>query len=127
MTAAVKWMRAGSAIINFGSVTFHMGPTNMSAYVATKGGVIGFTRSLARELGPRRIRVNTISPGWVMTARQLREYVSPATKKLIRRAQCIPDLIQPREIAEVVLFLASDASRTITGQELLADRGWQHS
>lgn len=123
----VKWMRAGGSIINFGSVTFHLGPIDMTAYVATKGGVLGFTRSLARELGGRRIRVNTISPGWVMTERQLREHVTPAVKRLIRRSQCVPDLIQPEEIAEVVLFLASGASRTMTGQELLADRGWQHS
>ena len=124
---AVKWMRAGSSIVNFSSITFHQGPANMSAYVATKGGVLGFTRSLARELGPRRIRVNTVSPGWVMTERQLREYVTAATKRLIRRSQCIPDLIQPEEIAGVVLFLADDASRAMTGQELLVDRGWYHS
>jgi NAD(P)-dependent dehydrogenase (short-subunit alcohol dehydrogenase family) len=99
----------------------------MTAYVATKGSVLGFTRSLARELGRRRIRVNTVSPGWVMIERQLREYVTPAIKKLIRHAQCVPDLLQPEEIADVVLFLASDASRAMTGQELLADRGWHHS
>jgi len=124
---AVPWMKSGGAIINLASITFHSGPAKMTAYVATKGGVLGFTRSLARELGPRRIRVNTISPGWVMTERQLRQYVTLATKKIIRRAQCIADLIQPEEIAEVALFLASDASRAITGQELLVDRGWYHS
>jgi NAD(P)-dependent dehydrogenase (short-subunit alcohol dehydrogenase family) len=99
----------------------------MSAYVASKGGVLGFTRSLARELGPRRIRVNAVSPGWIMTERQLRDYVTPSVKKLIRRSQSIPDLIQPDAIAEVIVFLASDASRAITGQEILADRGWHHS
>ena len=99
----------------------------MTSYVATKGGVIGFTRALARELGPKRIRVNTLSPGWVMTERQLEEHVRPSTKTLIRRAQCVPDLLQPDEIADIALFLASDASRAITGQEILADRGWYHS
>jgi NAD(P)-dependent dehydrogenase (short-subunit alcohol dehydrogenase family) len=124
----VKWMpRTGGAIVNFASITFHLGPANMTAYVATKGGVIAFTRSLARELGPRRIRVNTVSPGWIMTKRQLRDYVTPGVKKLIRRSQCIPELIQPEEIARVVLFLASVASGAITGQELLADRGWIYS
>ncbi len=115
------------AIINFSSVTFHTAPAPMTAYVATKGGILGFTRSLARELGPRGIRVNTVSPGWVMTERQLEEFVTPAVKRLIRRSQCVPDLLQPEEIAEVVLFLASEASRAITGQEILADRGWAHS
>lgn len=124
----LPWVPAtGGSIVNLSSITFHNGPAPMSAYVATKGGIIGFTRSLARELGPRRIRVNTVSPGWVMTERQLREYVTPATKRMIRKAQCIPELIEPEEIAEVVLFLASDASRAITGQEILVDRGWAHS
>ena len=124
---ATRWMRAGSSVINFSSITFHNGPANMTAYVATKAGIIGFTRALARELGPQRIRANVISPGWIMTERQLRQYVTPATRRLIRKAQCIPDLNQPEEIAEVALFLASDASRAITGQEILADRGWNYS
>ena len=124
---ATRWMRGGAAIVNFGSVTFHNAPANMTAYVATKAGIVGFTRSLARELGPRRIRVNTLSPGWVMTERQLREYVTPVNRKLIHASQCIPDLIQPQEIATVAVFLASDASRAITGQEILVDRGWEHS
>ncbi len=115
------------AIINLASITFHIAPAEMSAYVATKGGALGFTRSLARELGPRGIRVNTVSPGWIMTERQLKEFVTPAVKRLIRRSQCVPALLRPEDIAEVVLFLASDASRAITGQEILADRGWAHS
>ena len=115
------------SIINLASITWHIAPSEMTAYVATKGGVLGFTRSMARELGPRGIRVNAISPGWIMTERQLRDYVTPATKRLIRKSQCIPDLIQPSEIASVALFLASDASRAITGQEILVDRGWAHS
>jgi len=115
------------AIINLASITFHIAPPAMSAYVATKGGVLGFTRSLARELGPRGIRVNTVSPGWIMTERQKKQFVTPTVKRLIRRSQCVPDLLQPEDIADVVLFLASGASRAITGQEILADRGWAHS
>lgn len=121
-----RHMPEDGSIINLASITFHAGPTPMSAYVATKGGVIGFTRSLARELGPKRIRVNTVSPGWVMTDRQLEQFVTPTVKRMIRKAQCIPDLIQPDEIASVVLFLASHASKAMTGQELLVDRGWMH-
>lgn len=124
---AVPFMRARASIINLASITFHIAPAQMTAYVATKGGVLGFTRSLARELGPRGIRVNVVSPGWVMTERQLRDYVTPAVKRLIRRSQCVPDLIQPAEIAEVILFLASIASAAVTGQEILADRGWAYS
>lgn len=120
-------MREGGSIINFSSITFHTAPAAMTAYVATKGGALAFTRSLARELGPRGIRVNTLSPGWIMTERQLRDFVTPAVKTLIRKSQCVPDLLKPEEIADVALFLASDASRAITGQEILADRGWAHS
>lgn len=124
---AARWMKKGAAILNFSSVTFHTAPKEMTAYVATKAGIQGFTRSLARELGPQGIRVNTLSPGWVMTARQLREFITPAVKRKIRRAQCIPELVQASEVAEVALFLCSEASRAITGQEILVDRGWAHS
>jgi|SRR5688572_20702348 len=124
---AEPFMRSGASIINLASITFHIAPAQMTAYVGTKGGVLGFTRSLARELGSRGIRVNAVSPGWVMTERQLRDYVTPAVKRLIRRSQCVPKLIQPEEIADVILYLASDASAAITGQEILASRGWAHS
>jgi len=124
---AAPRMRTGASIINLASITFHIAPAQMTAYVGTKGGVLGFTRSLARELGPRGIRVNAVSPGWVMTERQLRDYVTPAVKRLIKRSQCVPDLIQPAEIANVILFLASNASVFIIGQEILADRGWAYS
>ncbi len=126
--AALPFMQQGEeSIINLASIVFHQGPARMSSYVTTKAGIIGLTRSLARELGPRKIRVNTVSPGWVMTERQLREYVTADARKTILRSQCIPELLQPEDLAEVILFLASDSSRAITGQELLADRGWYHS
>jgi NAD(P)-dependent dehydrogenase (short-subunit alcohol dehydrogenase family) len=124
---ASQWMFKASSIINFSSITVHTAPEKMTAYVSTKAGVIGFTRSLAREVGPRGIRANVISPGWTMTERQLKEYVTPAARRLIRSSQCIPDFIQPREVAEVALFLASEASSAITGQEILVDRGWSYS
>jgi len=125
--AASRWMGQGSSIINFSSITFHTAPTPMTAYVSTKAGIIGFTRALAREWGPRRIRVNVISPGWIMTERQLKQFVTPQVKRLIRRSQCVPDLIEAREIADIALFLASNASGALTGQEILADRGWAFS
>lgn len=114
------------SVVNFSSVTFFEGPAAMSAYVSTKAGAIGLTRSLARELGPRGIRVNTVCPGWIMTGRQLKMFVTPAVKRRIKTGQCIPKLIAPEEVAEVVLFLSSHAAGAITGQALLADRGWYH-
>ncbi|HEY0550292.1 MAG TPA: SDR family oxidoreductase [Verrucomicrobiae bacterium] len=120
-------MPHGSSIVNLSSVTFHNSPKQMVAYVATKGGVMGFTRCLARELGERGIRVNTVSPGWVFTERQIRDYLNDANKRMIEERQCIAEFIQPKEIADVILFLASDLSAAVTGQEILADRGWEHS
>ena len=116
----------GASVINFSSITRFNGPEEMSTYVATKAGAIGLSRSLARELGSRRIRVNTISPGWIMTDRQLDEHVTPAIKRELRKIQCIPDLNQPDEVADVALFLASDASRAVPGQDILVARGWRH-
>lgn len=120
-------LKTGASIINFSSITVHNGPPVMSAYVSTKAGIIGFSRSLARELGPRGIRVNVLSPGWIMTERQLREYVTAAARKTIRQRQCIPTFNQPEEVADVALFLASNLSRAVTGQEVLVDRGWVHA
>lgn len=125
--AASPYLTKGSSIINFSSITVHVTPTAMTAYVATKAGIQGFTRSLARELGPRGVRVNTISPGWIMTSRQLKEFVTAKVKRKIKDVQCIPELLQPEEIANVALFLASESSSALTGQEILADRGWAHS
>ena len=115
-----------AAILNFGSVTFQLGEAGLSAYVTAKGAIVAMTRSLARELGPDHIRVNTLSPGWVMTEKQLRMYVNDEVKQRIFRDQCIPKLIDPGEIAEVALFLASNASRAITGQNVAVNRGWTH-
>jgi NAD(P)-dependent dehydrogenase (short-subunit alcohol dehydrogenase family) len=120
-------MPPGAAIVNLTSVTLYNSPKSLVGYVSTKGAMLGFTRCLARELGERRIRVNCVSPGWVFTERQLREHLDEKALKLIHDHQCIPDHLQPDEIARVILFLASDMSSAITGQEILADRGWAHS
>jgi NAD(P)-dependent dehydrogenase (short-subunit alcohol dehydrogenase family) len=125
--AVVPHMRAnaGATIINFSSITALLGQADVPAYVATKSATIGLTRSLANILGKEKgIRVNTITPGAVMTERQLAEIVTPETKRMLSEVQAIPDLVQPDEIADVALFLASSASRAITGQQMLTDHGW---
>jgi NAD(P)-dependent dehydrogenase (short-subunit alcohol dehydrogenase family) len=126
--SVAPWMdKHGGAMVNFSSLVHHLPSALMPAYVATTSGIIGLTRALARDLGHRRIRVNTLAPGWVMTERQMAEYVTPeAQKRLLHEQQSIPELISPAEVADVALFLASDASRAMTGQELLVDRGWVH-
>lgn len=124
---AAPFMKNNDAsIINFGSVTFQLGEAGLSAYVTAKGAIVAMSRSLARELGEDNIRVNTLSPGWVMTEKQLRLYVNDDVKKRIFRDQCIPTLIETHEIALVALFLASNASRAITGQNIAVNRGWTH-
>jgi NAD(P)-dependent dehydrogenase (short-subunit alcohol dehydrogenase family) len=117
-------MRSGASIVNFSSVTFDLGFEDIAAYVSTKGAIVGLTRASARELGKRGIRVNTLSPGWVMTERQLRDFVTPEVAARVKTLQSIPELVQPEEVAEVALFLASNASSAITGQYILADKGW---
>lgn len=123
---ALPYLHAGSSIINLGSVTYHVGYAELSAYIASKGGIVGLTRGLARELGPRGVRVNCLAPGWTMTERQLRDHVTPETQAWVKGVQCLPELLQPEEIAHVALFLASQASSAITGQIIVADKGWAH-
>ncbi|MFT5469517.1 MAG: NAD(P)-dependent dehydrogenase (short-subunit alcohol dehydrogenase family) [Verrucomicrobiales bacterium] len=120
-------MPEGSSIVNFSSIVYELGMSPMSCYVATKAGIRGLTRSLARELGPKRIRVNTICPGWVLTPRQLAEHASEEDiDRVLNQLQSIPDRIEPETVAEVALFLASSCSNVITGQEIITDHGWVH-
>jgi NAD(P)-dependent dehydrogenase (short-subunit alcohol dehydrogenase family) len=86
--------------------------------------VQGLTRSLARDLGKKNIRVNTIVPGWVMTERQIRLWLKPESGAEIEKAQCLPGRLLPDHIAAMALFLASDASRMCTAQDYVVDAGW---
>jgi NAD(P)-dependent dehydrogenase (short-subunit alcohol dehydrogenase family) len=115
---------SGGSIINMGSTSWKIGLGGMAAYTASKSGVTGLTRSLARDLGPDNIRVNTISPGWIMTERQLRLWVTPEGEKEIMKNQCIKRKLYPVDIARMALFLASDDSSAITNQDFTVDGGW---
>lgn len=114
----------GGAIINLGSISWKAKGSNYAAYATCKSAITGLTRSLARELGPHRIRVNTVCPGWVMTARQLAMWVDAAAEQDIERNQCLPGRLQGSDIANMVLFLASGAATMITAQEFVVDAGW---
>ena len=94
------------------------------AYVTAKAAVYGMTRALARELGPERIRVNCMVPGWVMTERQMRLWLTPDGERQIEERQCLPDRLQPPDIARMALFLAADDSRMCTSQQFIVDGGW---
>ncbi|WP_369991557.1 SDR family NAD(P)-dependent oxidoreductase [Pseudomonas xanthosomatis] len=114
----------GGAIINLGSVGWMMASAGYPVYAASKAAVHGMTRALARELGAQRIRVNTLVPGWVMTEKQLAMWVDDAAKELIARSQCLPGSVLPEHIADMALFLASDASAMCSAQNFIVDGGW---
>jgi len=124
--AVVPAMRAagGGAIINFGSISWHLGLSDLVLYETAKAGIEGMTRALARELGPDGIRVTAVVPGNVRTPRQERWY-SPEAEAEIVAQQCLKGRIEPDHVAGLVLFLASDDGRMCTGHEYWVDAGWR--
>jgi len=123
--AAAPGMRAagGGAIVNFSSISYMIGNGGYDAYVASKAGITGLTRGLARELGPDRIRVNALMPGWVLTQRQMDLWATPEGLEEFLKRQCIPEHLVERDIVDATLFLASKTSRMMTGQALVVDGG----
>ncbi len=115
--------RGHGAIINVGSNSSYLGLSGYPAYVTAKAAIIGLTRSLARELGPDRIRVNALIPGWVVTERQKSLWMKPDAVQECIDAQSLKSLITGCDVAEAALFLASRASSMITGQALIIDGG----
>ncbi len=113
----------GGSIINVGSGGWQIKECKYPAYAMAKASMHGLTRGLVRALGPDRIRVNTLSPGWTITERQKR-WLTPEAKEELFRTQCLPDQVQPEDVANFVVFLASDDARMCTGQEYKVDAGW---
>lgn len=124
-TAVYPMMRdaGGGAIVNVGSINALWGPAGMVAYVAAKGAINSLTKGLAREWGDDGIRVNALSPGWVVTDRQLELWLTPEAEADWARQVALPGRIAPDDIARAALFLASDDSRMMTGQNLVVDAG----
>ena len=114
----------GGSIINMSSVSFLLAQGGMPVYLTAKSAAIGLTRALARDLGPRRIRVNAVIPGWIMTERQERLWLTPEAEQRIAQDQCIPEKLYPPDIARMVLWLAADDSRLVTAQNFVVDGGW---
>ena len=113
----------GGAIINMGSISWHMALEFMPAYTSSKAAIEGLTQSLARAYGKDRIRVNCIIPGQVWTPRQIRELLTPEYERFMIEKQCLPDKILPEDIAQLALFLASDAGRMCTRRNYFMDAG----
>lgn len=113
-------------IVNFCSVTLNGRWDGYVPYVASKGAMLGLTKSLARELGPFNVRVNAVSPGAVVSEAENRVFADRLEEynDWILENQCLKRRIQPEDVADLVLFLASDQSRMITGQNIAVDGGW---
>ncbi|MDP4078598.1 SDR family NAD(P)-dependent oxidoreductase [Acidovorax sp. A1169] len=124
--AVVPGMRrlGAGAVINLGSTGWQGKGAGYPCYAIAKSSVNGLTRGLARTLGQDRIRINTVSPGWVMTERQIKLWLDAEGEQEIARNQCLPDKLRPHDIARMVLFLASDDGAMCTAQEFKVDAGW---
>ncbi len=122
--AVAEGMKAqGGSIINFSSISYMMGGAGYPGYVAAKAAITGLTRGLARELGPDNIRVNALMPGWVLTKRQLDLWADKASLAAHLEKQCLKEHLVPQDVVDATLFLASKASRMMTGQALVVDGG----
>jgi D-xylose 1-dehydrogenase len=119
----MKAAKAG-AIINFSSISWIVGQGGMAAYTASKSGMLGLTRSLARDYGSYNIRVNAVAPGWIMTQRQIEKWLTPEGEEELMRRQCLKRKLVPDEIAKFVVFLASDEASACTSQHYIVDGGW---
>ncbi|WP_208350107.1 SDR family NAD(P)-dependent oxidoreductase [Pseudaestuariivita rosea] len=123
--AVIGGMRdaGGGSIINFTSISYMMGNTGYPAYTTANSGINGMTRSLAREFGPDKIRVNALAPGWVLTQKQKDMWVTEEGLAAHLDRQCLKDPLEPDDIVGGALFLASKASKMMTGQALVIDGG----
>ena len=121
--AAQGMAESGGSIINVSSVSYMMGNAGYPGYVAANAGINGLTRALARELGPQNIRVNSLMPGWVMTDKQLKMWATPESMSQHLEKQCLKTHLKPEDIVGATLFLASSASRMMTGQAMVVDGG----
>jgi NAD(P)-dependent dehydrogenase (short-subunit alcohol dehydrogenase family) len=124
--AVIPGMRArgGGAIVNLGSISWHLALPELTLYQTAKAAIEGLTRSLARELGPDNIRVTCVVPGNIRTPRQEKWY-TPEGEAEIVSAQCLKGRLVPEDVAAMVLFLASDDARLVTGHEYFVDAGWR--
>jgi NAD(P)-dependent dehydrogenase (short-subunit alcohol dehydrogenase family) len=111
------------SIVNFGSNSWWEASGGMPVYTTAKAAVHGMTRAFARDLGPHRIRVNTVVPGWVMTERQKELWATPEALERHRKRQCLPDLIEPHYLARMALFLASDDAAMCTANNYMVEAG----
>ncbi len=123
--AVIPGMQAagGGSIINFTSISYMFGAAGYPVYTTANSGINGMTRTLAREFGPDRIRVNALAPGWVLTQKQKDLWVTPEGLAAHLDRQCLKDTLEPLDVLGGVLFLASNTSKMMTGQAMVIDGG----
>lgn len=115
----------GGAIINLGSISWHLALPEITLYQTAKAAIEGMTRALARDLGEDNIRVTCVVPGGVKTPRQMRLWHNPEEEARMLGLQCLKQRVEPRDIAAMVLFLASDDARLCTAHNYFVDAGWR--
>ena len=120
---AMKKEKHGS-IINMSSISWMIPSIGLPMYITAKAAIVGMTRTLAHELGPDNIRVNAVLPGSILTERQKKLWLTPEYETETLKNQALKRLLQPDEVARLVLFLASDDSSAITSQSYVIDGGW---
>jgi NAD(P)-dependent dehydrogenase (short-subunit alcohol dehydrogenase family) len=123
--AVVPGMQAagGGSIVNFSSISYMMGNAGYAIYTGANGAITAMTRSFAREFGPDKIRVNALAPGWVLTQKQKDMWATPEGLAEHLGRQCLKEHLEPADIVGGTLFLASKASKMMTGQALVIDGG----
>jgi NAD(P)-dependent dehydrogenase (short-subunit alcohol dehydrogenase family) len=123
--AVIEGMKTagGGSIINFSSISYLLGNAGYPVYTAANAGITALSRSLAREFGPDKIRVNALAPGWVLTQKQMDLWATPNDLAAHMGRQCLKEHLEPEDIVDAVLFLASNTSRMMTGQCMVVDGG----
>jgi len=116
--------KGGGSIINVGSISWMRKNPTVPLYATLKSACQGMTKTFAKGQGKHRIRVNHLIAGWTMTEKQKRMWLDEAGEKAIAEGQCLPDKVQPSDVAAMALFLAADDSRMITAQDFVVDGGW---
>ena len=118
----------GRSVVNVSSINYRLGLPGRAAYSASKAGILGLTTGLSRELGRENIRINTITPGWIFTERQVEEYFGGAEAEkhlsFLAGQQSIKLKITAADIANHILFYLSNVSRASTGHNCEVDGGW---
>ncbi len=114
----------GGSIVNLGSIGWMMKVPDYPAYATSKAAVLGLTRTMAKQLGPHNIRVNCVTPGWIMTEKQERLWLTPEGEQELMAGQCLPRKLYSPEVTRMILFLIADDGSACTSQTFVVDGGW---